>query len=192
MNICNGLLPWLLWSKKVRTNITALFVISIFVNIGMRFERYVIIVVSLAREPYKARTNAVYNPPWADWVIMAGSFGWFFMWFLLFVKNFPAVSISEVKEVLAPPRRGAGDAMSPTLRMPALFNAPPTPGVLGVFGFLDTTLDAIKKLRAAGHTDFTVFSPIPRHEIEDALGQPANPRPPVPRTRGTARCAALG
>jgi molybdopterin-containing oxidoreductase family membrane subunit len=37
---------------------------------------------------------------------MAGSFGWFFMWFLLFVKNFPAVSISEVKEVLAPPKRG--------------------------------------------------------------------------------------
>ncbi|HLZ45009.1 MAG TPA: NrfD/PsrC family molybdoenzyme membrane anchor subunit [Gemmatimonadales bacterium] len=106
MNICNGLLPWLLWFKKVRTNITALFVISIFVNIGMWFERYVIIVVSLAGEPYTNWTNAVYNPTWADWGIMAGSFGWFFMWFLLFVKNFPAVSISEVKEVLPPPRRG--------------------------------------------------------------------------------------
>jgi len=105
MNICNGLLPWLLWSKKVRTNITALFVISIFVNIGMWFERYVIIVVSLAGEPYTTWTNAVYNPTWADWGIMAGSFGWFFMWFLLFVKNFPAVAISEVKEVLAAPMR---------------------------------------------------------------------------------------
>jgi molybdopterin-containing oxidoreductase family membrane subunit len=39
---------------------------------------------------------------------MAGSFGWFFMWFLLFAKNFPAVSISEVKEVRAPPRRAGG------------------------------------------------------------------------------------
>jgi molybdopterin-containing oxidoreductase family membrane subunit len=38
---------------------------------------------------------------------MAGSFGWFFMWFLLFAKTFPAVSVSEVKEVLAPPKRGA-------------------------------------------------------------------------------------
>jgi molybdopterin-containing oxidoreductase family membrane subunit len=46
---------------------------------------------------------ASYNPTWADWGIMAGSFGWFFMWFLLFVKNFPAVSISEVKEVVPPP-----------------------------------------------------------------------------------------
>jgi hypothetical protein len=56
-----------------------------------------------------------------------------------------------------------------------LFNPPPTPGVLGVFPYLDATLDAIKQLRAAGHTDFTVYSPIPRHEIEDALGQPVSP-----------------
>jgi molybdopterin-containing oxidoreductase family membrane subunit len=106
MIICNAFLPLLLWVKKIRTNITALFVISIFVNIGMWFERYVIIVVSLAGEPYEPWANAVYNPTWADWGIMAGSFGWFFMWFLLFVKNFPAVSISEVKEVLVPPKRG--------------------------------------------------------------------------------------
>jgi Ni/Fe-hydrogenase subunit HybB-like protein len=105
MIICNAFLPLLLWFKSVRTNLTALFVISIFVNIGMWFERYVIIVVSLAGEPYAPWANAVYNPTWADWGIMAGSFGWFFMWFLLFVKNFPAVSISEVKEVLPPPRR---------------------------------------------------------------------------------------
>jgi len=105
MLICNAFLPLLLWFKKIRTNLTALFVISIFVNIGMWFERYVIIVVSLAGDPYAPWANAVYNPTWADWGIMAGSFGWFFMWFLLFVKNFPAVSIAEVKEVLAPPRR---------------------------------------------------------------------------------------
>ena len=61
-------------------------------------------------EPYEPWANAVYNPTWADWGIMAGSFGWFFMWFLLFVKNFPAVSISEVKEVLDPPKRQAARA----------------------------------------------------------------------------------
>src|SRR5205814_8999921 len=48
MNICNGLLPWLLWSKKVRTNVTSLFVISIFVHIGMWFERCVMLGVSPA------------------------------------------------------------------------------------------------------------------------------------------------
>jgi molybdopterin-containing oxidoreductase family membrane subunit len=107
MIICNAFLPLLLWFKKVRTNILALFVMSIFVNIGMWFERYVIIVVSLAGEPFSEGSNATYDPSWADWGIMAGSFGWFFMWFLLFVKNFPSVSIAEVKEVLAPPRRAA-------------------------------------------------------------------------------------
>jgi Ni/Fe-hydrogenase subunit HybB-like protein len=103
MNICNWFLPFVLWSKKIRTNITALFVISIFVNLGMWMERFVIIAIHLAGEPFAPWVQASYNPTWADWGIMAGSFGWFFMWFLLFVKNFPAVSISEVKEVVPPP-----------------------------------------------------------------------------------------
>src|SRR2546428_6534709 len=103
MNICNGILPWLLWFKKVRTSILALFVISIFVNIGMWFERFVIIVVSLAGEPFTTWTNATYNATWADWGIMAGSFGWFFIWFLFFEQNFPSVSISAAKEVQTPP-----------------------------------------------------------------------------------------
>jgi Ni/Fe-hydrogenase subunit HybB-like protein len=103
MNICNWFLPFLLWSKKIRTNITSLFVISIFVNLGMWLERCVIIALHLAGEPFEPWVQASYNPTWADWGIMVGSFGWFFMWFLLFVKNFPAVSISEVKEVVPPP-----------------------------------------------------------------------------------------
>ena len=57
----------------------------------------------------------------------------------------------------------------------AIFHPPPTPGVLAVFGHLDTTVDAIGRLHAAGHTDFTVYSPIPRHEIEDALSQRVSP-----------------
>ncbi|HEY7194543.1 MAG TPA: DUF3341 domain-containing protein [Gemmatimonadales bacterium] len=79
--------------------------------------------------------------------------------------------------------------MSPTLKLPALFNAPPTPGALGVFAHLDTTLDAIRKLRAAGHTDFTVYSPIPRHEIEDALGAPVSPVRMFTLIGGIAGCS---
>ena len=70
-----------------------------------------------------------------------------------------------------------------------IFHPPPTPGVLGVFPHLDTTLDAIKKLRAAGHTDFTVYSPIPRHEIEDALGQSVSPVRMFTLIGGIAGCA---
>jgi hypothetical protein len=57
----------------------------------------------------------------------------------------------------------------------AIFHPPPTPGVLAVFGQLDRTVDAIGQLRGGGHADFTVYSPIPRHEIEDALAQPVSP-----------------
>jgi len=70
-----------------------------------------------------------------------------------------------------------------------LFQPPPTPGVLGVFAFLDATLEAIKKLRAAGHADFTVYSPIPRHEIEAALGQAVSPVRAFTLIGGIAGCA---
>src|SRR5690348_18406239 len=54
----------------------------------------------------------------------------------------------------------------------ALFRGPVTPGVLGVFGHLDATLDAVKQLKAGGRDDYTVYSPMARHEIEDAIGRP--------------------
>jgi hypothetical protein len=61
--------------------------------------------------------------------------------------------------------------------------------VLAVFAHLDTTVAAIKQLRAAGHTDFTVYSPIPRHEIEDALGQAVSPVRMFTLVGGIAGCA---
>jgi molybdopterin-containing oxidoreductase family membrane subunit len=104
MLTCNGIIPMLLWSRKVRTNIPALFTITIFVNIGMWFERFVIIVTSLAHEfePWQWRN---YQPSWVEMAIVAGSFAWFAMWFLLFLRVLPAVSIAELKEVLPAPLR---------------------------------------------------------------------------------------
>jgi molybdopterin-containing oxidoreductase family membrane subunit len=70
-----------------------------------------------------------------------------------------------------------------------LFRPPPTPGVLGVFAHLDTTVAAIKQLRAAGYGDFTTYSPIPRHEIEDALGQAVSPVRMFTLVGGISGCA---
>ena len=56
-----------------------------------------------------------------------------------------------------------------------LFRPPPTPGVLGVFAHLDATVESIKKLQGGGYKDLTVYSPIPRHELEDVLAQPVSP-----------------
>jgi Ni/Fe-hydrogenase subunit HybB-like protein len=104
MLTCNGIIPQLLWWKQIRTSIPALFVITIFINIGMWFERFVIIVTSLATEyePWQWRN---YMPSWVEMSILAGSFAWFFMWFLLFLRLLPAVSVAELKEVLPAPLR---------------------------------------------------------------------------------------
>jgi Ni/Fe-hydrogenase subunit HybB-like protein len=106
MIICNAFVSQLLWFRRVRTNLTAMFVISIFINIGMWFERYVIInSLSSDFDPW---AFSQMTPTWADWGILAGSFGWFGMWFLLFARTFPVVAIQEIKEQIPMPRLRKG------------------------------------------------------------------------------------
>jgi Ni/Fe-hydrogenase subunit HybB-like protein len=105
MFTCNVILPLSLWFKPMRRNMVAMFILCIFVNIGMWFERFVIIVTSLARpfEPYSWNVN--YKMSWTEAAITAGAFAWFFMFFLIFVKVLPAFSIAEIKETLPVPMR---------------------------------------------------------------------------------------
>ena len=106
MFTCNVCVPLLLFSKTVRTNLRSLFVISILVNIGMWLERYVIIVSSLSHDFDPANWSGVYEPTWVEAAITVGAFGLFLTLFLLFVKNFPAVSITEMKETMERPAEG--------------------------------------------------------------------------------------
>ncbi|MGZ3333666.1 MAG: NrfD/PsrC family molybdoenzyme membrane anchor subunit, partial [Gemmatimonadaceae bacterium] len=71
------------------------------INIGMWFERFVIVVPSLSHE-FEPWQWTSYRPTWVDYAILAGSFGWFSMWFLLFIKQLPVIAISEVKEIVPP------------------------------------------------------------------------------------------
>ena len=105
MFTCNVFVPQLLWSKRIRTSLSALFVISIFVNIGMWFERWVIIVTGLSHE-YEPWQWSYYFFRWPEIGILVGSFCWFSMWFLLAIKFLPVVAISEMKEAGPPPLRG--------------------------------------------------------------------------------------
>ena len=109
MLTCNGLVPLMLWFKRVRRSIAALFVISIFINIGMWFERFVIIVTSLSHE-YEPWAWGLYRPSMVEMGILVGSFAWFGLWFLLFTRLLPPVAIAEMKEVVPPPLRGKGPA----------------------------------------------------------------------------------
>ncbi len=100
MVFCNVVLPLTLFSRKLRRNIPYIFIVSLFVNVGMWLERFVIIVSSLAKDfdPYNWGT---YTPSFVEVGITLGSFGMFFMFFLLFAKVLPVLSITELKEEAA-------------------------------------------------------------------------------------------
>jgi molybdopterin-containing oxidoreductase family membrane subunit len=98
MVTCNVITPQLFWSKKVRRSIPALFVLSLFVNVGMWFERFVIIVTSIHRD-YLPSSWGYFTPTWVDILTFVGSFGLFMTLFLLFVRYVPAIAIAELKAV---------------------------------------------------------------------------------------------
>ncbi len=115
MLACNVAVPQLFWFRKVRTNPALVFVISIFVNIGMWFERFVIIVTSLHRD-YLPASWADYAPTSIELATLAGSFGLFFTCFLIFCRFVPVIAISEVKGVLSVGRHQApGGHKAPAL-----------------------------------------------------------------------------
>jgi len=96
---CNVLTPQLLWIKKIRTSLKAVFAISILINIGMWFERFIIVVTSLERD-FLPSSWAWFAPTRIDAAILAGSFGLFFTLFLLFSRFVPVISMADVKGVL--------------------------------------------------------------------------------------------
>lgn len=96
---CNVIFPQLFWVKKWRRSIPFMFVIAVFVNVGMWFERFVITVSSLSRD-FLPSSWAYYKPTLVDGAILLGSFGFFFTLMLLFTKTLPVVSIAEVKSVI--------------------------------------------------------------------------------------------
>ncbi len=109
MVFCNCIAPLIWWVKSMRRNLAVLFVVSIIINIGMWFERYNIIASSLAHQ-YDPASWVFYAPTWVEMGILIGSFGWFFTWFLLFIKVMPSVAVAEVKELLRPPLKSDEEA----------------------------------------------------------------------------------
>jgi len=104
MVFCNCLVPLILFLKKVRTSLPALFVVSLLVNVGMWLERFNIVGTSLAHAVVPFAWSS-YQFEWVEIWITIGSFGWFFMWFFIFVKIMPSIAVAEMKEKLVPPFR---------------------------------------------------------------------------------------
>ena len=99
MALCNVVVPHIFWFKKIRRNVTVVFIASLLINVGMWFERFVIVVTSLHRD-FLPSSWAVYSPSLVEIAILIGSFGLFFTCFLLFVRFIPFIAIGEIKGVL--------------------------------------------------------------------------------------------
>jgi len=99
MVTCNVVIPQLLWFKGVRSNLILVFILTIFVNIGMWFERFVIIVISLHRD-FLPSSWSYYVPTSIEIATLVGSFGLFFSCFLVFCRVLPMIAIGEIKGVL--------------------------------------------------------------------------------------------
>ncbi len=99
MFTCNVITPQLFWFRKFRRSIPIMFTLSIFVNIGMWFERFVITVTSLSRD-FLPSSWAYFSPTKWDIMTFIGSFGLFFTLFLLFLRFLPMISMSEIKGVM--------------------------------------------------------------------------------------------
>jgi Ni/Fe-hydrogenase subunit HybB-like protein len=108
---CNVFFPQLFWFKKIRRNPWLMFPIVILVNVGMWFERFVIIVTSLHRD-FLPASWSYYIPTWVDLGLLFGSFGLFFTLLLLFCRFAPTIAVAELKAVLPASQPGRGAAQT--------------------------------------------------------------------------------
>jgi hypothetical protein len=199
MVACNVISPQIFWFKKARTSIPVLFVLSIVINVGMWFERFVIIVTSLHRD-FLPSAWGYFTPTIWDVSCLLGSFGLFFTMFCLFVRFLPMVATAEVKTVLpqadphwqpGPEREirdhrvaaapwGDGTRSRRSLRMPLLLPQLPKGPYYGILAEFATPADlyhACERVRDAGFTRWDAHTPFPVHGLEGAMGLRRSPLP---------------
>ena len=159
MIICNAFVSQLLWFRKIRTNLTALFIISIFINIGMWFERFVIIASSLSNDylPYAWGAPDIRpGPTGASWSGRSAGSGC-------------GSSCSPAPSRSWRFRRSRNDSVSRGKKGRALMATRRSRACWPRSCRWTAAIDAIRGLRAQGMRDLTVYSAAPNHEIEDAL-----------------------
>ena len=98
MIICNALIPQLFWFKKIRSSLLMMFIISLFINLGMWFERFNIVITSLSKD-YLPSAWTTYTPTWVEVGTYVGTIGLFLAGVLMFFRYIPMIAVSEVKTV---------------------------------------------------------------------------------------------
>jgi molybdopterin-containing oxidoreductase family membrane subunit len=96
---CNIIVPQLLWAKRVRTSPYLIFMVSMFINVGMWLERFIIVVGSMHRD-YMPSSWDMYSGTIWDWSLYLGTMGFFLVAFFLFVRGWPLIAIHEIRTLL--------------------------------------------------------------------------------------------
>ena len=180
MVTCNVVVPQLLWLARTRRSLAALFAISIFVNVGMWFERFVIIVTSLHHD-FLPSSWGYFRPTVWDVACLVGGFGLFFTLFCLFVRYAPMVAAAEVKTVLPE----ASPHHRPAAVRRAAAGLPPDPPAAGVaceglvaeFETPSALFHACEQVRDAGFRRWDAHTPFPVHGLDRAMGLGRSPLP---------------
>jgi molybdopterin-containing oxidoreductase family membrane subunit len=119
MMFCNVVSPQLFWSRKLRRNIAFTFFMSVLINVGMWFERFVIIVTSIYRDYLPSAWSTYYSPTIWEVGFYLGTFGLFFTCYFLFAKFFPVIALAEIKAILKTSGEGYKRKMTATEKMDA-------------------------------------------------------------------------
>ncbi|SNB46689.1 quinol:electron acceptor oxidoreductase subunit ActD [Geobacter sp. DSM 9736] len=167
----NVLIPLLFVFKRVRTNMVALFVISLIINIGMWLERVFLVVTSLAHD-FLPHNWGTYFPTWVEVVITTGSFAFFFFWFFGFSKLLPTVPLSDLK------MRIADEEIEPTAPCACCVKTkiePGQPAVLALFSNAGRMVQALKAACDGGFGTMETFSPVKVDEAEKVMTLPKSP-----------------
>jgi Ni/Fe-hydrogenase subunit HybB-like protein len=190
MMTCNLIIPQIFWFKKCRTTPWIIFLVAVAVNVGMWFERFVIIVTSLYRNPWVPSSYGQFVPTWVDWLLMIGDFGLFFTLTLIFIRLLPMIAMFEVKPLVPGAKlkhHYHGENGEPLPKLPpaerGLFNggvySQPTPllpngaqcyAAIGMFDGPNELKQAVVAAREAGFTKLEVYTPYPVHGMLKAQG----------------------
>ncbi len=170
---CNVIFPLLFAFKRVRRNIPALFVISLFINVGMWLERYMLTVASTAHD-FMPHNWGPYLPSWVEVFITVGSFAFLLFLFMAFAKVLPTVAISEVKSLVTGQKDKEGQYAPPGARRAKIARGG-LPAVVGVYGSAEDALKAIGRLREMPFGRFEMFSPERVDGANQALGLSRGP-----------------
>jgi Ni/Fe-hydrogenase subunit HybB-like protein len=167
--ICNVLLPLLFVFRWIRSNMVLLFVISLFVNIGMWSERLWLVASSEAHD-FLPHNWGSYFPTWVEMTILIGSISFFFFGFLVLAKYFPAAPMSDIKTDTEQEQPKKEYRARPYVKPIEL-----STGVVGVFGKASDLLEAVDRVRDHATQGMEIYAPLRVDELNPLLGRGNSP-----------------